>query len=127
VDYHGRGSGGAFQISGVTPATKHCKIIFAYNVVFYSRSEIKNGIFYSVLQYIGPAADAAKYQYKLQFFNKERTESLAITLLARSLDEDLSEVYNSGNCVKLYPEVFNRFVNGGSELEFSMEIINFRC
>jgi len=129
VDYHGHvsyGNRGHFQVSGVTPLTKHCKIIFAYHVLFYSCSEFKNGIFYSVLQYIGPAADAAKYQYKLQFFNKERTESLAVCLLTRSLDEDLSEVYNSGNCVKLYPEHFNRFANEGSELAFSMEIIPVR-
>jgi len=118
------------QISGVTPATKHCKLIFAYNVVFCSRSEIKNGIFYSVLQYIGPAADAIEYRYKVQFFNKERTENLGISFFVRSLDEDLGEVHNSGNCVKLYPEQFNRFANEGGELEFWMEIItigrNFR-
>jgi hypothetical protein len=124
--YHGHvshGNCGPFQISGVSPATKHCKLISAYNVAFCSRSEIKNGIFYYVLQYIGPAAEAAKYQYKLQFFNKDRTENLAVSLLSRSWDEDLSEVYNSGNCVKLYPEQFSRFANEKSELEFSMEII----
>ena len=112
-----------FQISGVTPATKYCKLILYGNNVLYSCSEIKNGIFYSVLQYIGPAADAAKYQYKLQFFNKERKESLAVSLLARSFDEDLSEVHNSRNCVKLYPDQFSCFANEGSELVFSMEII----
>jgi len=84
MDYHGHGSfryanRSPLQISGVTPATQHCKLIFAHNVVFYSRSEIKNGIFYYVLQYIVPATDADKYQYKLEFFNKERTESLAVS------------------------------------------------
>jgi hypothetical protein len=112
----------AFQISGVTPVTKHCKLIFAHNDIFYSCSEIKNGIFYSVLQYIGPAADAANYKYKLEFFNKERTENLAVTLLARSLNTDLNEVRNSGNCVVLHPELFNRFTNERSELAFSLEI-----
>jgi E3 ubiquitin-protein ligase SIAH1 len=125
IDYYGHGSfynRGAFHISGVTPDTKYCKLILYGNNVLYSGSEIQNGIFYSVLQYIGPAADAAKYKYKLEFVNKERTESLAVTLLARSLDEDLSDVHNSGTCVKLYPEQFSRFANEGSELEFSMEI-----
>jgi hypothetical protein len=129
VDYYGPGSlftRGPFQISGVTPATKHSKLIFAYNNTFYSCSEIKNDIFYSVLQYIGPAADAAKYHYKLELFNKESRESLAVTLLARSLDEDLREVYNSGQCVKLYPQQYNRFENERGELTFSMEIIMFR-
>jgi len=124
--YHGHvtyGNCGPFQISGVTPATKHCKLIFAYNVAFCSRSEIENDIFYYVLQYIGPAAEAAKYQYKLQFFNKDRTESLAVSLLSRSWDEDLNEVSNSGNCVNLYSKQFKRFVNEECELAFSMEII----
>jgi hypothetical protein len=113
------------QISGVTPATKHCKLISAYNDTFYSCSEIKNGIFYSVLQYIGPAADAAKYKYKLEFSNKVSREDLAVTLLARSFDEDLSEVHNSGNCVKLYPEHYNRFANDRNELAFSLNILRF--
>jgi len=126
IDYqvHGLyGNRSPFQISRVTPATKYCKLIFYGNSVLYNCSEIKNGIFYSVLQYIGPAAEAVKYQYKLQFLSKERKESLAVALLARSLDEDLSEIHNSGNCVKLYPEQFSRFANEGSELEFSMEIV----
>jgi hypothetical protein len=126
IDYYGHGSfynRGAFPISGVTPDTAHCKLILYGNNVLYSRSEIQNGIFYSVLQYIGPAADAAKYKYKLEFFDKERTESLAVTCVARSLDEDLSEVHNSGNCVKLHPEQFSRFANEGCGLAFWMEIV----
>jgi hypothetical protein len=58
----------------------------------------------------------------LEFFNKERTENLAVTLLARSLNADLNEVKNSGKCVILHPELFNRFVKGGSELEFSFMV-----
>jgi hypothetical protein len=77
---------------------------------------------YSVLKYIGPAADAAKYKYKLEFSNKESTENLTVTLLARSLDEELSEVHNSGHCVKLYPDQYNRFANDRNDLEFSLEI-----
>ena len=64
MDYHGPGSflnRCYFHISGVTPAKKHCKLIFVYNDLFCSRSEIKVGIIYSVLQYIGHAADAASY------------------------------------------------------------------
>ena len=127
IDYHFANlyaNSSSLQISGVTPATKYCELILCDNNVFCSRSEIKNGLFYSVLQYIGPAAEAAKYQYKLQFLNKERKESLAVSLLTRSLDEDLSEIHNSGKCVKLYPEQFNRFRNEKSELAFSLEIIS---
>jgi len=117
------GNSSPLQIRGVTPATTYCKLILCDNNVFFSRSEIKNGIFYSVLQYIGPAAEAAKYQYKLQFLDKERKVGLLVSFVARSLYEDLSEVHNSGNSVKLYPEQFSGFVNERSELEFSMEIV----
>jgi hypothetical protein len=123
IGYNSYDNGGPFQISGVTPTTKHCKLIFAYNDVFYSRSEIKNGIFYSVLHNIGPAAGAVKYQYKLEFFNKEGTERLAVILLPRSWNENLSEVHHSGKYVIFYPEQIGRFVNEESELIFSMEII----
>ena len=121
-EYLGLGRG-SIPIRGVTPDIGRDKFIFAYNAAFCSRSVIENGLFYSVLQYIGPAADAGKYRYRLEFFSEGYTESLAVTLLPRSLDEDLSEVHNSGNCVKLYPEQFNRFTNEGSELAFSIEII----
>jgi hypothetical protein len=112
-----------FQIRGVTHATKHCKLIFAYDDVFYSHSEIRNGIFYSVLQCIGSTADAAKYKYKLEFFDKERTENLAVTLLARSLNDDLNEFHNSGKCVILLPDMYDRFTNERSELAFSLDIL----
>jgi hypothetical protein len=126
MDYNGHGPGHynrrLFQISGVTPVTKQSKHIFAYNDIFYSCSEFKNDIFYSVLQYIGPAADAAKYKYKLEFVSMGCEENLTVTLLARSLDEDLNEVYNSGKCVKLYPVQYNRFANDWNELTFSLDI-----
>jgi hypothetical protein len=114
---------GSIHISCVTPDIRWFTFIFAYNVIFYSCFEIKNGIFYSVLQYIGPAAEAVKYRYTLQFFSTERKDSLSVACLARSWDENLSEVHNSGKCVKLYPEQFNRFANEGNEMAFSMEII----
>jgi hypothetical protein len=82
-------------------------------------------VFYSVLQYIGHAADAAKYRCKVEFFKKENSDSLAVIRLARSLDENLSGVHNSGNCVKLCPEQFNCFRNENSELAFSIEILTY--
>jgi E3 ubiquitin-protein ligase SIAH1 len=109
---------GPIQFSGFKPTTKYCKLISAYNDVFCSCSEIKNDIFYFVLQYIGPAADAAKYKYKLEFSNKDRTENLAVTLLAGSFNE----VRNSGNCMKLYPDQYNRFANDRIGLTFSLDI-----
>ena len=115
----------SFLITDVTPAKKYRKMIFFYNDVYYCCCEIKKGLFHSVLQYFVPAADAVKYQYKLELFNKKRTVTLAVTRLARSLDEDLSEVHNSGNCVKLYPEQFDGFKNENGELTFEWKYVKF--
>jgi hypothetical protein len=126
VDYSGNRSfptNGVFcKIKNVTHAAKNCKFIFAYDDIFYSCTEVKNGIFYYVLQYIGPAADAAKYKYKLRFSGKECTENLEVTLLVRSLNDDLNEVHNSSDVI-LLPDMFNRFTDGSSALAFSLQIL----
>jgi hypothetical protein len=101
---------GSFLIGGVTPAANYSKVICVYSDVFCIFCEIQNGILYAVLQYIGPAEEAAIYQYKVELFNEERTESLADTHLARSFHEILCEIHSPGNCVKLFPDQFNRFI-----------------
>ena len=61
-----------------------------------------NGLFYSVLPYIGPAADTVKYSYRLEFFKNEYKYSLSITLLASTFYEELFEVHNSGTASFLF-------------------------
>jgi hypothetical protein len=78
------------------------------------------------LQYIGPAANADHYKYRLEFGNKNYGGDLAVTLLARSLNEDLNEIHNSGNCVIFHPEQYNRFENDLVGLTFSLNIWSVR-
>jgi hypothetical protein len=108
-------------------ASYRCPVVFIFigSDIFYSSPKIVDGMFCFDLLYIGPAAEAAKYRYRVEFYDVERAESLVVSCLARSWDEDLSEVHNSGNCVKLNPEQLNRFVNEWNILEFSIEIINY--
>jgi E3 ubiquitin-protein ligase SIAH1 len=117
---------GSICVSDVTTDKVRYKFLFVGDDIFCSRTEIVDGMLYSVLYFIGPAADAAKYMYKVEFFGAKCGENLAVTHMARCWDEDLSEVHNSGNCMKLYPEQFNRFANERGELKFSMEIITVR-
>lgn len=92
-------------------------MIFVHSDTFYICCKIQNGILYAVLQYVGPAEEAAKYQ-----FNKGRTEGVAVIHLARCFNEDVGEVYLSGKCVKLYPEQFNRLTNEKDEVVFLMQM-----
>ena len=71
MEYYGLGKG-SIPIRVVTRDTKNWKFILADKDVFCSCSEIKNGLFYSVLQYIGPAENAAKLRYKVEMFNREQ-------------------------------------------------------
>jgi len=66
-----------------------------------------NGMFYVVVQYIGPPENAAKYQYRVKLVNKENTEGVTKMHLTRSFDENLEDVFKSGNCWKLHFDVVN--------------------
>jgi hypothetical protein len=90
--------------------------------VFSCCCEIRENVFYSVLQYIGSAADAANYRYTVEFINKQHTEGFVITQQVRSFLEVLSEIQSSGNCVKLYADQFKRFMDVERALIFSVKV-----
>jgi hypothetical protein len=100
------------------------QFVFALNEVFFFRLQANyNNILYAVIQYIGPAENAAKYQYKVKFFNKDKTEGVSVTQLARSFDETLNEVFLSGNCGKLHYDVVYRLRDEMGKIMFKIEII----
>ena len=77
----------------VTPPTKCCEVILAFNNVFNFRCENKYGIISAILQYIGRAEEAAKYKYIVEFFKDAPSEYLAVSRWSRSNLEDLKEVH----------------------------------
>ena len=97
--------------------------IFAHNEVFYSLFQEKDNIFYAVLLYVGPAENATKYKYKVEFVNKDDTEGISVMHLTRSSDENLGNLYKSCNCGNLYYDVVRRLKDEEGNLKFKMEII----
>jgi len=87
---------------------KFFRFIFAYNEIFCSLFLGESSTFYAVLLYVGPSENAAKYKYRVEFVNKDDTESVTVMHLTRSADEDLNELYNSGKCGKLLYDVVSR-------------------
>jgi hypothetical protein len=71
----------------LTDGMKLFCFIFAYNEIFFSLFQEENNIFYAVLLYVGPAKNAAKFKYKLEFVNTDNTESVTVMHLARGADE----------------------------------------
>jgi hypothetical protein len=84
------------------------QFVFALNEVFFFRFQVIYDTLYAVLLYIGPNENAAKYKYKVEFVNKDDTEGVTVMHLTRSFDENLDDIFKSGNCVKLHYDVVSR-------------------
>ena len=97
--------------------------IFAYNEVFVSLFQEKDNIFYAVLRYVGPAENAAKYKYRVEFVNNDNTEGVTVMHLTRSSGEKLVDIFESGLCVKLHYDVVNRLADKMSRLKYKIEIL----
>jgi hypothetical protein len=99
------------------------QFVIALNEVFCLRFQASNdNIFYVLLQYIGPAENATNYQYQVTFINKDNTEGVTVMHLTRSFDENLNEIFKSGNCGKLHYDVISRLANKDDGLKFKIEI-----
>jgi hypothetical protein len=115
----------------LTDGVKLFNFIFAYSEIFFLLIEQKDKIlnrsrdeiFYAVLQYVGPPDNAAKYKYKVEFVNKDDTESVTLMHLTRSSDENLDGLYNSGKCGKLHYDVVSRLRDEKGNVKFKLEII----
>jgi len=99
--------------------------IFAHNEVFFHSFSENYNILHVVVQYIGPAENAAKYKYRVKFVNKDGTEGVTVMHLTGSADENLGDIYRSGNCGKLNLDVVLRLRDEGY-LNFNVDIIRVR-
>jgi E3 ubiquitin-protein ligase SIAH1 len=99
------------------------QFVFALNEVFFLRFQANHDTLYAVLLYIGPAENAAKYKYKVEFVNTDNTEGVTVMHLTRSFDEKLDDIFQSGNCGKLHYGVVSRLANEMSKLRFKIEIL----
>jgi hypothetical protein len=92
------------------------KFLFAYNEIFCHRLLIEKGIMYVWLHYVGLAENDLKYQYKVMIMNKEDTEGVAVTRLARIFTDSKDDLYSPTHCVKLHHGLTDCFKNEKGEL-----------
>ena len=97
------------------------RFLFAYNEIFCYRLLIRRGTMYMVLHYIGPEENDLKYQYKVMVMNKEDTENVVVTQLARIETED--DVFFPRNCLKLHRDLTEPFRNEKGELPVLLKIL----
>jgi hypothetical protein len=98
------------------------EFLFALNEVFCRIFQGQGETFYAVLLYIGPAENADKYKYEIKFVNEDDTEGVAVMHLTRSFNENLDDVFKSGNCGKLHYDVVQRLETRQRRVKYKIEI-----
>ena len=99
------------------------KYLFAFNQIFNYRLEIHRGTIYVALNYIGPAENDLKYQYKVIVRNSDDTGCLMATVLVRIFYEIEDYVFSSKNCLKLHHDLTERFRNEKGDLAVLLKIV----
>jgi hypothetical protein len=99
------------------------KFGFVYDEVFFRAFDVRNDMFYVVVQYIGPPGNAAEYKYKVTSVNKDNTEGVTVMHLTRSFLEHVGDNFRSGNCGKLHYDVVSRLTTLEGDLKFKLEIL----
>jgi hypothetical protein len=59
----------------------------------------------------------------VEFVNKDDTEGITLMHLTRSYDENLADVYKSGNCGMLGYDKVSRLKDENGNVKFKLEII----
>ena len=114
---------GNFRVlENIKPYMILSQFVFALNEVFFLRFQVNSDTLYTVLLYIGPAENAAKYKYNVKFVNKDDTESVTVMQLTRSFDENLDDILKSGNCVKLHFDMVSRLETKEGGLKYKTAI-----
>jgi hypothetical protein len=80
-------------------------------------------MFSVVVQYIGPAENAAKYKYMVKFVNKYNTDGSTEMNRTRSFDENLENIFKSGNCGMIHFDVVSRLTAQKAYMKFELEIL----
>jgi hypothetical protein len=114
--------GNVRTIEKIGPRMCVSEFVFALNEVFFLRFQTNSDTLYAVLLYVGPSENAAKYKYKIEFINKDDTEGVTVMHLTRSFDENLDDIFKSGNCGKLHYDVVSRLENKERVLKFKTKI-----
>ena len=90
--------------------------------MFQQHFEVLDSAVYYVITYIGTAEKASQFKYKFKL--GIRSDKISVCIIVSSYTVDVQEVYNTGECVKLYCDTFGRYLDGKDHLKFSFEFSN---
>jgi hypothetical protein len=94
-----------------------------YEEVFLGTIRTINGIWYLLLQYIGPEQAAGSFRYKLCLGDVDDDVAfIKIRQRCRSINEDVNEIYRTCKCIILPAEVICHALNDG-DLYFYFKMV----
>jgi hypothetical protein len=99
-----------------------CKVMFAYDEIFYIHIYRMMNDYYIVVRYVGGPKNASKYGYKISFKKFNSIESITVCHATRSVQDELGEIFQSGNCFKLPYDLLKRFETYEANLPYNLEI-----
>lgn len=109
-------------IMGYKSEHKYSRVIFACNEMFYQQFEVKDSVFYFVIQHIGPENYDLKFQYNFTLATYRNVESVSATFVARSCKVSVGDIHRSGQCVKLCFETVKNFLDETNNFKFEFHI-----
>jgi E3 ubiquitin-protein ligase SIAH1 len=110
----------AFVIKKFNKNVAHVYMYLLNDDIFHQRFEVKDSTVYYVIRYIGRAEKASEFKYKFKLLTG--SNEISVCNVTSSYNVDVQEVYNTGNCVKLYYDTLERFLDENNDLKFSVEI-----
>jgi E3 ubiquitin-protein ligase SIAH1 len=108
---------------GVCPQLRCFCFIFAHSEIFFSFFEENDNIFYAVLMYVGPAKNAAKYKYKVEFVDEDNTEGITVMHFTKWYNEGLQDIYASDKYGMLCYDQVSRLKDKISNVKYKLEIM----
>jgi hypothetical protein len=85
------------------------KVIITYEEMFYLRSGIDAGNFYSIVRYVDDEKASPKFKYEFTLTNRHANLSIAVNNVACSLTECDNDIRKSGKCVLIPLSVLRNY------------------
>jgi E3 ubiquitin-protein ligase SIAH1 len=109
-----------FYIKNFNENIAHVYMFLLNDDIFHQRFEVIDRTVYYVIRYIGTSEKASEFKYQFKLITG--SNEISVCNVVSSYSVDVQEVYNSGNCVKLYYDTLERFMDENSNLKFFVEI-----
>jgi E3 ubiquitin-protein ligase SIAH1 len=100
-----------------------CKVIFAYNEIFYVDILRKTNSYCIAVRCVGTPENSSKYGYRISFKKADEIESITVCHVIHSASENLDQIYESGNCFNLPFDLLKRFVTHDADLPYKLKIV----